>query len=307
MTVKGLPDAFIGATPTRTFIDHTDFGAGSVSPYPPIGISGNLQNLAIGESTTNVNVQTWVIEIPFMAATTLDDIIADPGDRAVQQNRKLIREALGLPEVKRYSLGTKGSFSLDPTAVLMAFVARSRWSNRDILESYHNVFRACGLSDVVRSDAYAACVSGTVERVRAECRGLSAEDFGPGIVNSVALEQLHVDRTAREVAKCFSRALDLLADTHVEVERVPGHVVRIDGPEAIIVIETPERHELHRIDAKYLERFGLRTAGSAFVLHRQKWTPDTTVGMYIPAIRNADRAEVLEAHLRAAEKPLPAF
>lgn len=307
MTIKGLLGAAVEAAPARPVMFQTNLVDAGISADVPGSFVGGLHGGGFDPLIGPVPAESGMIEIPFMAATTLDSVVADPGDRAVQQNRRSIREAFGLPEVKRYSIGPKGSFSLDPTAVLLVFVARARWSNREIVSSFNTIFQRCGLAEVVRSDAYAACVSNTVERVRAECRGRFTGDFGPGLVNSIALDQLNADNSLREVAACFSKALGLLADTRAEVERIPGHVVRIDGPEALIVVETPERHELHRIDSNYLERFGLKHAGSAFVLHRQKWTPDTTVGIYVPAVRSHNFVDLPETTLRAAEKPLPAL
>lgn len=272
------------------------------------GIAGRITDSALFQSLTNDRAVSQMIEVPFMAATTLDNVVADPGDRAIQQNRKMIREALGLPQVARHSLGHNGSFSLDPTAVLLAFVARARWTNQDIVTPYRDMFLSSGLAELVHSSAYAQYVSVTVDRVRAECRARSVGDFGPGLVNAIARQQLlFADETALEVASCFSLALRRFADTHSEVDRIPGHIVRIDGPEAIIVLETPERDELHRVEADYLERFGLNQAESAFVLHRQKWTPDTTVGMYIPAVRCTDESDIDEAMLRSSEQPLPSL
>jgi hypothetical protein len=257
------------------------------------------------DSSFGQNQGSYTIEVPFMATTTLDSVVSDPGDRAAQNKRKRIREACGFPELKRHSLGSCGSFSLDPTVVLLAFVARSRWNDFDYVKPYCNLFRASELPELVHSHAYINYVSEVVDRIKTECKSLPNGRVRPGLVNFIAQQELYSNAEALEIARKFSSALNDFAETYSEVDRLPGHVVRIDGPEALIVLETPERDVLQKVEASYLEMFGLNQPDSAFIFHRQKWTPDTTVGTYIPAVTQVSSSGIDDEALRSSEKSLP--
>ena len=300
MTVKNSPSN-VPAKPSAWVAPQSHVGGPFATP------NGYGEHWAFGPRPIVAPVSYQTIEMPFMATTTFDNVVSDPRERAAQQKRKRIRDAFGLPELERHSLGRIGSFSLDPTAVLLAFVARSRWNDPDVITPYQNMFRTCGLNELVRSDAYTQYITGTVERVRTHCRALSKGDFGPGVVNNIARQELYSNGTARAIANQFSSALSEFAASHPEVDRLSGSVVRVEGSEAVIVLQTPDKDELHKVDVKYLELFGLNQAEATFVLLRQKWTPDTTVGVYVPAITLVDHNGIDEETLRSVETSLPSL
>ena len=93
-----------------------------------------------------------------------------------------------------------------------------------------------------------------------------------------------------------------------EFRRLPGQLVRIEGREAIVVLDTGEREELRAVDAGYLSSMGIDTSGDVFIQQILQWSPDTVASVYIPALDLAasegDRSR-LESELNAAETALP--
>ncbi len=93
-----------------------------------------------------------------------------------------------------------------------------------------------------------------------------------------------------------------------EFQRLPGQLVRVEGNEAIVVLDTGEREELRAIDAGYLRSMGIENSGDVFIQQILQWSPDTVASVYLPALdltASEDDRSRLEEELNAAETALP--
>ncbi len=94
----------------------------------------------------------------------------------------------------------------------------------------------------------------------------------------------------------------------VEFRRHPGELVRFEGPEGIVVIDTGGRDVLRSVDARFLRSLGIETSGDTFIQQELQWSHDIVAAIYVPAVDLAadDRKRSrLEAELTALETPLP--
>src|SRR6056297_2633889 len=64
-------------------------------------------------STTNE-----VMEVPFMAGTTLDQFVGSK-PRHLQSSRLKIRHNVGMEDIRRHVMGSRGSFTIDSSFVLL--------------------------------------------------------------------------------------------------------------------------------------------------------------------------------------------
>ena len=93
-----------------------------------------------------------------------------------------------------------------------------------------------------------------------------------------------------------------------QMKRFPGRVVRYEGPEALVAVETPEDTELRTVSSAYLKSLGLQDRGAPFVLHELSWAPAVKTEIFVPALDLDEDSEAnrkLEERLKAAERPLP--
>lgn len=248
-------------------------------------------------------------EVPIFATTSLDYYAKDMASpRAKQTHRREIRRLLNLPEPMRHSLGRRGMFSVDFLPFFFAWMARLRWRETDSVEVLCHHIRDQGFPDLVRGDAYVQAEQRVVSAVRAQAPQMPEGMNTARLVNTVVHRLLKEDDDLLYLARRSSDALRRLARERPELERVNGRVVRIEGPSTLLTLENPERHELRLIDSQFLKRFDIVNEGDPFVLYRQRWTPDTTVEHFLPAIDDTAQDDgarnALEDRMKAAEVPL---
>ncbi len=248
-------------------------------------------------------------ELPIFATTSLDYYAKDlASPRAKQTHRHEIRRMLGLPQPQSHSLGSRGRYSIDFLPFFFAWMARLRWRETDSVLVLCDYIRAKGLPDLVHEDIYCLAERRVVDAVRAEAPRMPESMNIARLVNTVVHRLSKVDDALLEVARKSSEVLRDIAREHPEIERINGRVVRVEGPSTLLVLENPDQHELRLIDSKFLQRFDLVTEGDPLVLFRQRWTPDTTVEHFLPAVEDSDveqsRRDKLDQLMRDAEVPI---
>lgn len=253
-------------------------------------------------------------EVPLVASTSMDWFLSKErgGSKGLQASRKDIRNVLGLSRsqylIAKHSLGRYGTFQLEAPSVLMCLLADVRWRG-----SYTNVigktFAEAGLPTLIQSETFVALTEMVVAAVRA-----LVEKGGPsgGLVSTVnrTIYGLAGVDLFREVAKEYSQIVRGVVGTLPSVVRRTGHVVWIDGRDALVAFDDAEKEEMRMVNAEYLTSFGIEDDGQALVAIDQQWSPDmSTTSYYQPAILEGgeDPTELArrEKFLREHETPPP--
>ena len=249
------------------------------------------------------SVDEMVVEVPFMACTTLDQFIGATL-RNLQNSREKIRHEMGMEDVCRHSMGNQGSLSIDSSIVILALAADQRWPSFDLRKRFGEIMPD-GLGRIVQEDAYKDIIAVVVERVRDRISGTRSQKVRPGIVNACVYDVMQSDDRLQEIASRYSAEMKAFVGVTPQVERITGHVVRSEEDETIIVLEGPDRDELRSVPSNYFDAFGLSQEGSDFVMYRQSWTPDTKVETFVPAVRMRHNTKDEDRSLEKLEKRLP--
>jgi hypothetical protein len=69
-----------------------------------------------------------------------------------------------------------------------------------------------------------------------------------------------------------------------EVENLPGRLVRIEGAEALVVVQDGARRRLESHSASYLQALGIVETDTPFILQEQRHRPGHRVEIFFPAI-----------------------
>ena len=94
----------------------------------------------------------------------------------------------------------------------------------------------------------------------------------------------------------------------VEIRRYPGELVRIEGSQALVVIDTGDREVLRYLSADYMRSMGIKNRGDTFVQQQLQWSHCAVASIYVPAVDLAEADEEsssLEDELSALEMSLP--
>ena len=212
--------------------------------------------------------------------------------------------------MRKASLGRKGSFQLEPSSVLMCLQTEMRWPKASYLNTLSESFSVHGLPELVRSSTFIALAEMIVKTVEAV---VTAQSAVPGValgrtVNH-AIRQMSVSNMVlRRAVHSYSQIMCEVAEALPEIDRFPGHVVRVEGRESLILVETPEGEDLRWVDSDYLTTFGLDEADAPFVLMDQHWSPDVRTSYFQPAIVGSDVSEdqlaEIEKDIREHERPM---
>jgi len=242
-----------------------------------------------------------LLEVPFTSATMLDSSFK-VGVPALRKYRQALRKSMD-PGIQ-FSLGRAGTVQLNTVAALDCVATAGRWNAGDAGQ-LENVYKSAGLTKLVQSKRYGIALDHAREALQGEIRSRTNL---MGQIAQCVMALAVSDPVVRGVAETMGVIMRKVDAQLQQMKRLPGRIVRYDGPEALIVVDTGEREELRSVDAGYLKTLGLQDRGAPFVLHEFKWSPDTTMSVFFPAV-DLDAAEgsetALEKRLKAAERTLP--
>lgn len=243
-----------------------------------------------------------LIEIPFANATGLDKALG--GLSSLQKIRSEFRDTF---DTQMISGGHHGTLQLANVGLLACLAVARRW-NKNKARELVEAFTSAGIGELIDSDEYAAARAETIKAIRDQWAVISAADpIMPmaGIIVAVMTTLMMDSEPIRRVAKRM-REINATVDREFgsAIRRFPGQLVRVEGKQALIVVDTGERETLRGVDAGYLAENGISEPGTPFVLHELQFSPDNCASIYIPAVSEAPSPE-LEAKLLAAETPLP--
>lgn len=249
-------------------------------------------------------------EIPIVSATTLDQTLTASGSgrAAIQKYRQQMRR--NLDPGMRISVGRAGTLQLISVAALACVATATRWNMKNA-RKLAGIYKKAGFGHLTRSKHYKSAMGMVGQAVRARVQNPETKaaktalmEIIPGCWEELTCEQEVVRSVTRSMHDIFVKV-----DREVgEMRRFPGRLVRFEGENALITIDNGEREELRSVDGAYLKSAGICRNGAPFVLHEYRWSPDTTMSVYFPALDlDSDPATEAElaARLKGHEKPLP--
>jgi hypothetical protein len=249
-----------------------------------------------------------LLECPLISATSLDEVFRSThGEAAVQKYRQRIRRELKDP-VMGISLGKGGTVQLTNVAVFTCVATAGRWKLRDG-EELARVYKEAGLVDLINSRDYQDMLLLVRDEIRTRVRSLDMKTSGRAVARltfQCMNDLVAKEPMVRNVANSLHQIVMSVDNKMHQIKRLPGQVVRFDGPEAILAVNTGEREELRSFNTDYVRSAGLYESGSPFVLHELRWSPDVVMSVFFPALDLEEGpTSGLEKDLKALEKPLP--
>lgn len=248
-----------------------------------------------------------LLEIPLISATMLDSTFG-VGVPAIRKYRRTIRKKLD-PGV-RFSIGRAGTVQLSTVATLDCVAIARRWKARDA-DRLADVYKSAGLTKLVQSEKFGKALNIAREALQLQVRSagtaFSRANSAELISRSVA-ELTITEPVVRSVAVRMGAIMKKVDAQLEQMKRLPGRIVRQEGPETLVVVDTGEREELRSVPSGYLKSLGLQERGAPFVLHEFSWSPDTKMSVFFPAVDLEQAARMspeIEEKLKAAEQPLP--
>ncbi|MBI3679129.1 MAG: hypothetical protein HY235_01790 [Acidobacteria bacterium] len=247
-----------------------------------------------------------LLEIPLISATILDSAFS-VGSAAIRKYRQTVRKNLD-PGI-RFSIGRAGTVQLNTVAALDCVATAGRWKARDA-DRLASVYKSAGLTKLVQSKKYGDALNLAREALQREVRSAGtvfSRANSAELISRCVARLTITEPVVRSVAVAMG-AIIKKADAQLQqMKRLPGRIVRHDGPEALVVVDTGEREELRSVHSGYLKALGLQDRGAPFVLHELSWSPDTKVSVFFPALDLEEAAGAspgLKEQLKAAEQPL---
>jgi hypothetical protein len=247
-----------------------------------------------------------LLEIPLISATTLDGAFGTGGS-AIRKYRQTIRKTLD-PGIQ-FSIGKAGTVRLSTVASLACIATAGRWKLKDA-DRLVSVYKKAGLTDLINSKDYGDALKLARQALQAEVRSFGTAFSRANITELIPKCLAGLTATEpvlRSVALSIGTIMKKVDEQLPQMKRLPGQIVRVEGPEALIVVDTGEREELRTVDSEYLKSLGLQESGAQFILHEFSWSPDSKMFVFFPAMdleRTAGATAALEAELKALEKPL---
>jgi len=197
---------------------------------------------------------------------------------------------------------------LTNVAVFISVATAGRWQLSDG-ERLASVYKKAGLVDLITSKAYRDMLQIVRQALQEKGRGLAKEASGTAVAHLISecLTDLVVkEPVVRNVAVSLNHIVMHVDREMKQLKRLPGQVVRVDGPKTIVTVNTGEREELRSFDTDYVRSAGLYESGAPFLLHELSWSPDAVMSVFFPALDLKQAASSrLEENLKALEKPLP--
>jgi len=247
-----------------------------------------------------------LLELPLASATALDQ--AFNSKAAMQKYRRIFRREIG--EGVQFSLGRAGTVQLASVPVVACLATAGRW-NLGSARRLARVYKNAGLSELMKSTPYRNAMELVRTAMQRRIRNSRTLRSSPqlSILVAKSLAELTLEEgLLKDVAVSMAKISTKVDEELDQIKRLPGHLVRIDGHGALVVVNTGEREELRLVDSAYLSSFGIHEQGQPFVMYQLSWSPDTTTSVYFPALDVEARRDIdrdLAARLKAAERPLP--
>jgi hypothetical protein len=249
-----------------------------------------------------------LLENPLVSATTLDGILRSAHrESAVQKYRQTIRRELKDPAIG-VSLGKGGTVQLTNVAVFTCVATAGRWQLSDG-EKLADVYKKAGLVKLINSKDYKDMLQLVRKALQQRVRSLPKDASGRAVARLIPeclTDLVTKEWVVRKVATSLHEIVMHVDHEMKQIKRLPGQVVRVDGPQTIVTVNTGEREELRSFNTDYLRSAGLYESGAPFVLHELSWSPDIVMSVFFPAVdlKEAESSRV-EQDLKALEKPLP--
>ncbi len=249
-------------------------------------------------------------EIPFLSATTLDDALTSSGSgkAALQKYRQEMRRKLD-PGM-RISVGRGGTLQLTSVPALACVATATRWNMHDALKLVE-IYKKAGFAHLTRSKDYKYVMSLVGEAVKARVRSNEAKVSKTAVMEMIpgCWEELTTEyQVVRSLTECMHDIFVKVDQEAEQMKRWAGRLVRFEGENALVTVETGEREQLRTVDSGYLKSAGIHRNGAPFVLHEYRWSPDTTMSIFFPAFDlnyDAKAEAVLMERLNNYARPLP--
>ena len=249
-------------------------------------------------------------EIPFLSATTLDDALTSSGSgkAALQKYRQEMRRKLD-PGMK-ISVGRGGTVQLTSVPALACIATATRWTMHDALKLV-GIYKRAGFVDLTKSKDYKRAMSLVGEAVKAKMRSNERDVAKTAVMEIIpeCWEELTTEyEVVRSVTECMHDILLRVDQEAEQMKRWAGRLVRFEGENALVSIETGDREQLRSVDSGYLKAAGIHRNGAPFVLHEYRWSQDSTMTIFFPAFDlnyDAKAEAALLERLNSYARPLP--
>src|ERR1051325_2392134 len=248
-----------------------------------------------------------VAEIPILPATSLDRILTDGGSpTAVQKLRQELRKDVCPPGPAAFtSLGRYGTVQLEPAPLFSCLTTAKVW-DRSRAKTLANAYRNAGLDDLVHSPRFVKVMSIASSAIQEA----AVEAFGaPGNIALAAVKVLvnlaKEDKVMRGLTEEMEKIHETVDARMGEMTRFPGTVVRIEGDQALVVLNVEGREQLRRLPTALLSPVGVADNGASFVMHELTWSPERRGLVVYPAVALDATTDELRAELDAATTPVP--
>jgi hypothetical protein len=224
-------------------------------------------------------------EIPFLSATALDDALTSSGSgkAALQKYRQEMRRKLD-PGM-RISVGRGGTLQLTSVPALACIATATRWNMHDALKLVE-IYKKAGFAHLTRSKDYKCVMNLVSEAIKARVKSNEAKvakttvmEIIPGCWDELTTEY----KVVRSLTECMHDIFVKVDQETEQMKRWAGRLVRFEGENALVTVETGEREQLRTVDSAYLKAAGIQRNGAPFVLHEYRWSPDTTMSLFFPA------------------------
>jgi len=253
---------------------------------------------------------TSFCEIPFLSATTLDAALTSsgPGKAAIQKYRHQARQSLD-PGMK-ISVGRGGTLQLTTVPALAYVATATRWNKKDASKLV-DFYKKAGFVQLARSKDCKRAVHLVSQAIQTRMRSKEAKASKDSIADIIPKCWIELTTEHTVVRDLIFSMHDVFLKVDQEAEqirRLPGRLVRSEGKNALVTIDTGDKEELRIVDGGYLKSAGIHKNGTPFVLHEYRWSPDIMMSLFFPALDlNYDAAAELARikSLMDYEEPLP--
>lgn len=250
-----------------------------------------------------------IAEVPFIASTTADSLLARLVDsaRGREKLRQTARAQLGITSLGQISFGRKGRAQIEAAMLLpytrifgtTPLAAKAFFGD---LES-HGVLRAFSTHQALAS------------RVMTYLKESETVDVAGNVsltalVNRALARLASTNMTIRSFAESQRNLMQAFSRSHAHFLRLPGQLVRIEGDEALVSVwnEETSRDELRSLDASQVRDIGVEAEGATLIVYEMEYVPGIRISAIVPGVlADSDPARDLQIdrELDQYETPLP--
>ena len=191
-------------------------------------------------------MRAGVYELPFVASTSLDPMLEGEATVATLQRRRWkIRRTLGMIGegfnwMQPVSLGFGlGSFGIVPTSLLLCLQAVSAWGGKGrVLQTLGETMSewvvpqlTASPLDELNREMVQAVRGRVLEGSRGEGQSMAC------LVNHAIRDVAVATPAFLDAVAIYSEAMGHVAETIKDIDRLTGEVVRVEGDEALILVD----------------------------------------------------------------------